>query len=275
MEILLDAFNDTLRIIPFLFITYIFIESIEHKATTSVLDKIKSSARFGPLFGGFAGLLPQCGFSSVASTLYVTRVITLGTLISIYLATSDEMLPILISNQAPITFIAAVLFTKLIIGISVGFLIDYILRKKQRQTIEIDEFCSHEECHCDDDGIFLSAAKHTLRIAVYIFLITLILNLILEFVDLKVLLTVSPIFSITISAFVGLIPNCAASIVLTELFLQGLIPFGAMLAGLLTNAGVGLLVLFRINKNVKENLMIIAILVINALVFGNLFNLFF
>lgn len=275
MEILLDAFYDTLKIIPFLFITYIVIESIEHKATSSVLEKIKNSSKFGPLVGGVAGLLPQCGFSSVASTLYVTRVITLGTLISIYLSTSDEMLPILISNKAPLSFILTVLLIKLTIGITVGFTIDFLLRKKQSHSIDIDEFCGNEECNCDDDGIFLSALKHTLRIAVYIFIITFALNFILEFIDLQSILTVAPIFSIAISALVGLIPNCAASIVLTELYLQGMLPFGAMLAGLLTNAGVGLLVLFRINKNIKENITIIFILLITALVFGNIFNLFF
>lgn len=275
MEILLDAFYDTLKIIPFLFITYIVIESIEHKATSSVLEKIKNSSKFGPLVGGVAGLLPQCGFSSVASTLYVTRVITLGTLISIYLSTSDEMLPILISNKAPLSFILTVLLIKLTIGITVGFTIDFLLRKKQSHSIDIDEFCGNEECNCDDDGIFLSALKHTLRIAVYIFIITFALNFILEFIDLQTILTVAPIFSIAISALVGLIPNCAASIVLTELYLQGMLPFGAMLAGLLTNAGVGLLVLFRINKNIKENITIIFILLITALVFGNIFNLFF
>lgn len=275
MEILLDAFYDTLKIIPFLFITYIVIESIEHKATSSVLEKIKNSSKFGPLVGGVAGLLPQCGFSSVASTLYVTRVITLGTLISIYLSTSDEMLPILISNKAPLSFILTVLLIKLMIGITVGFTIDFLLRKKQSHSIDIDEFCGNEECNCDDDGIFLSALKHTLRIAVYIFIITFALNFILEFIDLQSILTVAPIFSIAISALVGLIPNCAASIVLTELYLQGMLPFGAMLAGLLTNAGVGLLVLFRINKNIKENITIIFILLITALVFGNIFNLFF
>lgn len=275
MEILLDAFYDTLKIIPFLFITYIVIESIEHKATSSVLEKIKNSSKFGPLVGGVAGLLPQCGFSSVASTLYVTRVITLGTLISIYLSTSDEMLPILISNKAPLSFILTVLLIKLTIGITVGFTIDFLLRKKQSHSIDIDEFCGNEECNCDDDGIFLSALKHTLRIAVYIFIITFALNFILEFIDLQTILTVAPIFSIAISALVGLIPNCAASIVLTELYLQGMLPFGAILAGLLTNAGVGLLVLFRINKNIKENITIIFILLITALIFGNIFNLFF
>lgn len=275
MEILLDTFYDTLKIIPFLFITYIVIESIEHKATSSVLEKIKNSSKFGPLVGGIAGLLPQCGFSSVASTLYVTRVITLGTLISIYLSTSDEMLPILISNKAPLSFILTVLLIKLTIGITVGFTIDFLLRKKQSNSIDIDEFCGNEECNCEDDGIFLSALKHTLRIAVYIFIITLALNFILKFIDLQSILTVAPIFSIAISALVGLIPNCAASIVLTELYLQGILPFGAMLAGLLTNAGVGLLVLFRINKNRKENVTIIFILLITALIFGNIFNLFF
>lgn len=271
MALLIDAILDTIKLIPFLFITYIVIEWIEHKASEKIIVGIQKTAKFGPLLGSGFGLLPQCGFSSIASTLYVTRVLSLGTLIAIYLSTSDEMLPIMISNQAPLDLIVKILSIKFIVGVVIGYLIDLLLRKKKKEEIHIDNFCENEECHCDEDGIFVSAIKHTLRISFYIFIITLILNIGLNYINLETVLLSSPFMTTIISAFVGLIPNCAASIVITQLYLDGLMSFGSMMAGLLTNAGVGLLILFRINRNLKENFGIVGILLVVGIIVGLLF----
>lgn len=268
MELILDAIIDTLKIMPFLFVTYLVIEWIEHKASDKIAIGIQKSAKFGPLLGSAAGLIPQCGFSSIASTLYVTRVLTLGTLISIYLATSDEMLPIMISNSAPFDLILKVLGIKFVVGMVVGYIIDFVSRKTKKEEMHIDAFCEEEDCNCDEDGILVSALKHTLKISFYILIVTYLLNVVIASVHLEQLLVASPTLTVFISAIVGLIPNCAASIVLTELYLEGVLSFGAMMAGLLTNAGVGLLVLFRINKNMKENMKIIAILLFVGIVVG-------
>lgn len=268
MELYLDAFTDTLKIIPFLLITYIIIEWIEHKASEQLIAGIQKTSRFGPLIGSLFGLLPQCGFSSIASSLYVTRVLSLGTLIAIFLTTSDEMLPIMISNQAPLPLIFKILTIKFMVGVGAGYFIDIIYRRKNKSDMQIQDFCDDADCHCEEDGIFVSAIKHTLKIAIYIFAITLLLNYVLRFVDLSSILLASPILTVVISAVVGLIPNCAISIAITQLYLDGLLTFGSMMAGLLTNAGVGLLVLFKINKNQKENFKIVAYLVLVAVVVG-------
>lgn len=267
MNLFIDALFDTLKILPFLFVTYLIIEWIEHQASEKLISKIQKSSKFGPLLGSFFGLLPQCGFSSIASTLYVTRVLTLGTLIAIYLSTSDEMLPVLISNQAPIDLIVQVLSIKFIVGLVVGMFIDR-LTQNRKQEIQIYNFCDDEDCQCDEDGILVSALKHALKIGVYIFVITVLLNVFLAYVDIRAILVASPIQTVVGSALIGLIPNCAASIVITQLYVEGLLSFGSMMAGLLTNAGVGLLVLFRINKNYKENFTIVGILVLVAVVVG-------
>ncbi|MEG0076212.1 putative manganese transporter [Anaerorhabdus sp.] len=268
MELIIDAIIDTLKIMPFLFITYLVIEWIEHKASDKMAIGIQKTAKFGPILGSAAGLIPQCGFSSIASTLYVTRVLTLGTLISIYLATSDEMLPILISNSAPIDLIFKILSIKFIIGVVVGYAIDLVVKKGKKETIHIDAFCDDEDCHCEEEGIFISAFKHTIKISFYILIVTYLLNLVIANIHLEQLLLASPTLTVFVSAVVGLIPNCAASIVITELYLEGLLGFGPMMAGLLTNAGVGLLVLFRINKNMKENFKIILLLLVIGIIAG-------
>lgn len=268
MELLKDALLDTIKILPFLFVTYLIIEWIEHKASDKLISGIQKTTKFGPLFGSGFGLLPQCGFSSIASTLYVTRVLSLGTLIAIYLSTSDEMLPIMISNQAPLSLIVKVLSIKFVIGVSVGYFIDFMMRKQKKENIHIDNFCESEDCHCDEEGIFISATKHTLKITFYIFVITLLLNMALSVINIESILIANPLISTVASAVVGLIPNCASSIVITQLYLDNVLSFGSMMAGLLTNAGVGLMILFRINHNLKENFKIVGILLGVGIIVG-------
>lgn len=265
LEILQETSLDTLKLIPFLFITYLIMEYIEHKTSDKVKDKIQKSGKFGPLLGAIVGIFPQCGFSVSATNLYAARVITLGTLMSVYLTTSDEMLPILLTEAIPVTTILTILGIKLIIGIIAGFTIDAIIRlikrdKKEEQKIE--ELCEHEHCHCEE-GIVISAAKHTLSIIVFIFLITLVINGIITLIGEEAIanfisqnLVLGPI----IAGFIGLIPNCASSVILTELFVENVISIPVLISGVAVNAGVGLLVLFKTNKNIKENLSIIGLL---------------
>lgn len=265
LEILQETSLDTLKLIPFLFITYLIMEYIEHKTSDKVKDKIQKSGKFGPLLGAIVGIFPQCGFSVSATNLYAARVITLGTLMSVYLTTSDEMLPILLTEAIPVTTILAILGIKLIIGIIAGFGIDAIIRlikrdKKEEQKIE--ELCEHEHCHCEE-GIVVSAAKHTLNIIVFIFLITLVINGIITLIGEEAIanfISQNSVSGPIIAGFIGLIPNCASSVILTELFVGNVISIPVLISGVSVNAGVGLLVLFKTNKNLKENLSIIGLL---------------
>ena len=221
------------------------------------------------------GAFPQCGFSAAASTLYAGRVISLGTLFAVYLATSDEMLPILIAEQEPM-LIVKILGAKVIIGMVMGFIVDAVMRlvKRNEKQVHIHELCEQEHCDCED-GIFKSAVKHTLHVVLFIFLISLVLGGVIEAVGEDVLgefLAAQPMLSVFASCLVGLIPNCAASVVITELFLEGTISTGAMMGGLLTGAGIGLLVLFRANRPMKQNLMIVAILWAIGVAWGACFD---
>ena len=261
---------ETLRLLPFLFITYLIMEYIEHKTGDKTKNIIKKSGKFGPLLGGILGIFPQCGFSAAAANLYAGRIITLGTLIAIFLSTSDEMLPILISEAAPISTILTILAIKLVIGIVAGFTIDLVmqaLKNKKEENIEVDEeishVCEHEHCHCDEGGILKSSIKHTLSIFLFIILITFILNLIIELIgeeNLSNLILNMPVVGPLIAGIVGLIPNCASSVVLTQLYLEQVISLGSIIGGLLVNSGIGILILFRVNKDLKENFKILGLL---------------
>lgn len=266
LEALEETIIDGIKLLPFLFITYLIMELIEHKAGDKTASVIKKSGKFGPFIGGVLGVIPQCGFSVAASNLYAGHVITLGTLISIFLSTSDEMLPILISEGAPIQLIGQVLLIKIVIGMCAGVLLDIILIKRNRKKMEnIHEVCEHENCHCDEEGIIKSAIKHTLQIFVYIFIISLAINLLLYAIgEEKIgnLISEIPILGAMISCIIGLIPNCASSIVLTEMYLENIIKLGTMIGGLLVNSGLGLLILFKVNKDKKENFAIIGIVYI-------------
>lgn len=221
-------------------------------------------------------MFPQCGFSAIASNLYAGRIITLGTLIAIFLSTSDEMLPILISEAVPINVILELLSIKLVVGIIAGFIIDLVinLTNKKNENIEdekIGEICEHEHCHCEKDGILKSSLKHTLSIFVYILLITFILNTLIHLIgedNLSNFILNKPFIGPIIAGFIGLIPNCASSVILTQLYLSNVITPATMLSGLLVGAGVGLLILFRVNKNLKENLKIVGLLYLIGTITG-------
>ena len=278
LEILQDALIDTVKLLPFLFLTYLIMEYIEHKTSKKARETIKKSGKFGPLIGALVGIVPQCGFSVSATNLYATRVITLGTLISVYLATSDEMLPILITEKVPIGTILTILAIKLVIGIIAGFAIDFVIRKlkKEEQEEKIEELCEHDHCHCEN-GIIVSAIKHTLNIAIYILIITMVINWVISLIgeeNIANFVSQNVVFGPVLAGIVGLVPNCASSVILTQLFVENVISMAVLIAGLLVNAGVGLLVLFRTNKNIRENFKIVFILYFIGVASGIILELF-
>lgn len=261
---------DTLKLVPFLFLTYLVMETLEHKAGDKTHKVVKKAGRLGPIVGALAGALPQCGFSAAASNLYAGRVITLGTLLAIFLSTSDEMLPIMISNNVPFTKVLGILGIKVLIGMAAGLLVDVILSVKTDEHDHIHEMCEEENCHCEK-GIWYSALVHTLHITLFILLINFALELLLHTIGEDVLgqmILNKPVLGSLISGVVGLIPNCASSVIITELYLEGALSLGAMMSGLLVNAGVGVLVLFRVNKDRKENIKILGLLYVIGLVAG-------
>ena len=281
LEVLQDTAIDTIKLLPFLFITYLIMEYIEHKTSNKAKDVIKKSGKFGPLLGAIVGVFPQCGFSVSATNLYAGRVITLGTLISVYLATSDEMLPILLTEAVPAGTIFTILGIKLVLGIVAGFIIDFVIRMFRKEKVEeqeekIEEICEHEHCHCEE-GIVTSAIKHTLNITIFIFFITLVLNAIIAYIGEDTIahfISKNVILGPIVAGLIGLIPNCASSVILTELFISNVISMPVLISGVAVNAGVGLLVLFKTNKNVKENIKIVGILYLIGVLAGIILELF-
>lgn len=276
LEIIEDTLLDSVKLIPFLFLTYLAMEWMEHKTGDAAKKIVEKSGKLGPLVGAVLGAFPQCGFSAAGSSLYAGRVITLGTLFAIYLSTSDEMLPIMLSEEVPFSVIGRILCLKILIGFVAGFLIDTVLRHRGKLSQEhIGEMCDHDHCHCEE-GILKSAAIHTLQVTFFIVLITFVVNLVLHTVGedaLSELFLNKGILGEMTAGMIGLIPNCAASVTVTQLYLKGVLSFGAMLSGLLTGAGVGLLVLFKVNHSWKENVRIVGILYIIGTACGIVVNL--
>ena len=279
LDIILDTLIDSIKLLPFLFVTYLILEYLEHKTGGKAQNVIKKSGKFGPAIGSLLGIVPQCGFSAAAANFYAGRVISLGTLIAIFLSTSDEMLPILISEAAPISLIGKVLLIKLLIGMVCGFIIDLFSKfnnKEKNIEKEIEHLCEHDHCDCEH-GVIRSAIKHSLNIFVFIIIVSFILNLLIHFIGED---TISSIFNSNkilgpiLASFVGLIPNCASSVILTQLNLSGVISLSTMISGLLVNAGLGLLVLFRVNNNIKENILITTLLYVIGVLSGFILGIF-
>ena len=274
IDVLLDSGLDSLRLVPFLFVTYLLMEFLEHKTGDHAAGLIRRAGKAGPVWGGVLGIFPQCGFSAAASSLYAGRLITVGTLLAVYLSTSDEMLPILLSEQVNPGLILKLLGMKMIMGIITGLAADQILVrifKSPEKKADIHAVCEHEHCHCEQGNIVRSAASHTIHIVLYIFLISLVLNLVIEGIgeeNLSGLILNVPVVGQMIAALVGLIPNCAASVIITQLYLEGILNGGAMMAGLLASSGVGLLILFRLHQNPKKNLQILVLLYLSGVFWG-------
>ena len=277
VEIFTEAIMDSIKLLPFLFVTYLIMEYIEHKTKEKTKETIKKSGKYGPLIGGILGIFPQCGFSVSATNLYAARVITLGTLIAVYLSTSDEMLPIFLSEAVPITTILKILAIKAVVGIIAGFVIDMFVRLKHKKAEEekIIDLCEKEHCHCEH-GIIRSSVKHTINIFLFILLITIVLNLVINLIGEEAIAGVvknQPILGPIIAGIIGLIPNCAASVILAQLYLENVISFATLISGLLVGAGVGIAVLFKMNKGIKQNLKIVALLYGIGVIVGMLLEL--
>lgn len=274
LEVLLDAALDTLKLLPFLYITYLVLEFIEEKAEEGSIKLVRQSGVLGPVIGSALGLIPQCGFSASASNLFAQRLISAGTLIAVFLATSDEMLPILISSSVAPLAILKILGVKLLAGMSAGLIADKLFRlcRHEGERVDLHEMCKEENCGCEEHGIFVSALLHTLQIAGFVLAIDLILGAVFYFVGeetLSGLILNKPVIGPAITAVVGLVPNCAASILITELYLQGAMTAGSMMAGLLSASGVGLLVLFRVNRRaMRDNVKILAYVLVSAIGIG-------
>lgn len=318
LDALLDAVLDTAKLIPFLFITYMGMEYLEHKAEKHTTGMLEKAGHFGPLIGAAVGILPQCGFSAAASSLFAGGVISVGTLIAVFLSTSDEMLPIFISEGVHPATMLRILATKAILGLISGFLLDVFMRHGRHTKApekHIHDLCVHEHCDCNEEeeeelhteaahtheanaddhahrhvaeehhshehasvhahaghhhhhqkgfmGIAMPALHHTVQITGFIFFITLIITLLVEGIGAEAIghfLSGKPIVGVFLAGVVGLIPNCAASVSITQLYLMGILNAGQMMAGLLVGAGVGLLVLFRTNDHPNENLRIMIML---------------
>lgn len=340
IDILLDAGKDTLSLVPFLLVTYLALETLEHVAGDRVNGAIKRAGAAGPVVGSLLGMVPQCGFSAMAATLYAGRVVTLGTLVAVFLSTSDEMLPLLLAEQVPVQTMAMLLASKALIALVTGFIVDAAIRGLRRnarahaairRTVlgtaanpahvncahddhtggdiidevaeagvsadHIHELCERDHCGCDEDedehghdhshdhghadeherhhdhshsyegapivSIIRSAISHTVQVSVFIFLVTLILVAVLEIFGESAIgqfLRGNETLAVLGSALVGLIPNCSASVVITQLYLEGALQLAPMLAGTLISAGVGYLVLFRTNRSARENVVFLVMM---------------
>ncbi len=266
-----EVLIDTVKLLPFLFITYLLMEYLEYHALGKTAGALKKVGPFGPAIGAGLGLIPQCGFSAAASGLFAGGVISVGTLIAVFLSTSDEMLPLLISSGFSGAGIVKILLLKCAFAAVTGFVLDFIMRTAGRKNSKhIHDFCEKEHCHCED-GIFVSALKHTIKIWLFILVISFALEFVLNLVGFENVagyMAMNSTLSIFIACLIGLIPNCAASVLLTECYLTGVLSAGAMMAGLLVSSGMGLLMLYRTNRNIGENIRITVILYVSGIVWG-------
>lgn len=284
LDIVLDTLLDGVKLIPFLFIAFLIIELIEHKLSKKTEKAIAKAGKGGPIIGALLGGIPQCGFSVVATNLYITRIISLGTLISIYLSTSDEMIPVLLSSDAPINKVLAFVGIKVLVGMVVGFIIDLILRethnkeekKNKKHAHEDFHVCEEEHCHCEE-SLLKSSIIHTIKTLGFILLITFALNILFGYViseeAVEGFMESHKLLAPMLASLIGLIPNCGASVMISSIYAEGVITFGTAMAGLLTNSGLALLVLFKQNKNMKENLGVVGLIYFLGILFGYIFNL--
>lgn len=282
-DLIADAFIDTLEVIPFLFITYLILEFMEHRMSEASIKRFEKAGPLGPIIGSALGIIPQCGFSSAASTFFAGRVITIGTLFAVYLSTSDEMIPIFIAGGMPVYDLVMILTIKFVIGIIFGFAIDGIMRlckfeMKTSEGFEIHKLCERDQCSCvphdnkTQHKILKPAILHTFQVTIFVFLVTLILNIIIQFVGgyeaLTEFVNTNKYLSVIAASLIGLIPNCASSVAISQLYVDGVLGFGALLAGLLDACGVGLIVLFRNNRPMKHNLIITVVLFVISIAIG-------
>lgn len=271
IDVILDTCLDCVKMLPFLFVAFLMIEALEHYSTDFTKRILIKVGKAGPVAGALLGCIPQCGFSVMAANLYAGGVISVGTLLAVFLATSDEAILIMLGNPQHIGKIGTLLVAKVIIAVVAGYMVDLLWKHKIMEPKSSEDFCRHCGCHEEKAGIWKPAARHTIKIFLYLLVFTGILNLCIEILGMERLsafLLGDTVFQPVIAAVIGLIPNCAASVILTQLYLNGAISFASVVAGLCTGAGVGLVVLFRVNRNRRENLKIIGMLVVIAVTSG-------
>lgn len=291
IDVLKDALLDTAELVPFLFVTYVAVSLLELFASGRAGDVIQRAGHAGPLFGGLLGLVPQCGFSAMGAMLYADRIVTLGTFVAVVLSTSDEMLPLLVAERLDAGLLFKILATKAILGVVLGFAVDLVLRAALRRTslFELPESGEGElgaeaagegdydvseyscDCGCEEPmtrgevvrWIAVNSAYKTAQVTVFIFAVTLVLGAAIELVGIDAISTFfssNAIVATFASGLFGLIPNCAASVVITQLYLDGALGFAPMMAGVLVAGGAAYLVLFRTNASAKENVAIAALM---------------
>lgn len=272
-HLLEHAVLDSLKLLPFLFLSYLVMEFVEHRAKERTLGMISSCKGFAPAAGAALGLLPQCGFGAAVAGLYSGGLVTAGTLVAVFLSTGDEMLPVMISNSVPASAIGITLAVKFVAALLFGFALDFALKllKKDRGHSTVEELCKHEGCNCHSRGVLRSALKHTFQVFLFIFVFNLVMGAAIEIVSedfIAGFFSSVPWLAYPISSLVGLIPNCASSVLITSLALEGSISFGAMISGLLSGSGVGLLVLFKTNRSLKQNFGVLAYLIVVGIICG-------
>lgn len=299
LSALSDAALDTLKVLPILYLAYLLVAYFSHEKSKKFTNFLNKSKKAGPLVGAFLGCVPQCGFSSVMSDLYARRSITLGTLIAVFIATSDEAIPILIANPNFTVDLLIMIGLKIAFAIAFGYLVDITLnlferkriKKQLTQISEHDLEHTHDYCmcnghsdtkeHCHEENIFLDALHHSVSIALYIFVATLLINIIVEYVGMEALtgwFGGNVYIQILLAGLIGLIPNCAASVFLVELYINGGIAFSAMFAGLSVGAGVGIIILFTKNvgkHKIWQNIAILSMLYIFGVASGMIVSLFY
>ena len=276
-EVILDALIDSIKLLPFLFIVYLIMEFLEHKSNSKTEKIIKKSGKFGPVVGSILGAFPQCGFSVMASNLYAGGIISVGTLLSVFLATSDEAVLILLGNPDQGKTVLTLLAVKVVIAVVAGYIIDLFLQKQIATPKECGNLCDHCGCHDHHAGLLKPALRHTIKIFLYLFVFTAILNFIIEVIGIQTLseyLLADSIIQPVIAALIGLIPNCAASVVITQLYISGAISFASAISGLCTGAGIGLVVLFKVNRDKRENIKIVLTLYALSVIAGMVLQIF-
>ncbi len=269
IDAFLDAVLDTARTLPFLLAAFLVIEAMEHYSGRAASRLLSRVGRFGPAAGAVFGCIPQCGFSVAAANLYSGGLISLGTLLAVFLSTSDEAVLILLGHPGSAGTIFPLLLAKVMLGIAAGYILDFFSRNPKEEK-HIGDLC--KSCGCSNTSdVWRPALWHTLRLAVYLLGFTFVLNLVLEFLGVEQLARIlgrDTLLQPFLAALLGLIPNCASSVLVTELYLAGGLSFGSAVAGLSAGAGVGLAVLFRSNRPMKKNFKILLLLYGIAAGFG-------
>ena len=276
-HVVLHTAMHTLKMLPFLFLAFFLIEFIEHHAGGKLNNAFIKAGKAGPFIGTLLGCIPQCGFSVLSANLYSSGIITLGTLIAVFLSTSDEAIVLMLASPNAVRDILGLLLCKIIIAITAGYLIDFINRKFFKGTSPVSDLCEHDHCHCEDeDGLLKPTLIHTGKVFVFLFIVTLILNFLVEILGaekLSKILLSNSILQPFLAALIGFIPNCSASVILTQLYLDGALSFGSVIAGLCTNAGAGMLVLLREKDRAKDNIKVLVILYLCAIIPGAILHI--